>query len=197
MKKKMYRKNSEKYLERRKKLRRIGKEYFMKRILLLAIGLFCFSSILKGQDQESSFTMNVSSDTILMGNHFTLTYSLENLEGEFIAPDLSDFRVLSGPNVSSQFSSINGRVSQKSSYTYYLMPNDEGQSQIGEAKIVSSNDEIILEAVSIFVLENPEGIQELFGAPRMFQNQKNRMDTLTEAQKILQKKLKKGKKHKI
>ena len=33
--------------------------------------------------QDGTFAMNLSSDTVLIGNHITLKYSIENLEGEF------------------------------------------------------------------------------------------------------------------
>ena len=163
--------------------------------------LFIFTLLISanwcmGQD-DGSFTVQVSSDSVLMGNTLTLKYSLENMEGEFIAPDLSDFRVVSGPNVSSQFSSINGRVSQKSSYTYYLIPLSQGIASIGGAKVGFDNDWVQIDPIEIIVLDNPHGIEDNYGNPLSIRRGQMNRDTLTPKQKSLLEKLKKGKRRKI
>lgn len=156
-------------------------------------------SCLAGMAQENGqFTMEISSDTVLMDNRIMLRYSIENLEGEFEAPDLADFIVVSGPNVSSQFSSVNGRVSQKSSYSYYIVPRAEGIAHIGSAKLTGRDETITLEGRDIRVLSNPHGVMDQYGRPLNYSKTRGiEQDTMTAAQKILQQKLKKGKRHKI
>ena len=165
------------------------------RLSLLIITLLCSSFGFSQND--GTFTMDVSSDTVLLGNTFTLTYSIENLEGEFVPPDLSDFRVVHGPNVSSQFSSINGVVSRRSSYTYYLLPIEEGVGTIGSAKVGYDNEWAELEPVLIIIMDNPFGHENNFGSPLMKSQKQMKGDTLTEKQKLLLQKLKKGKRKKI
>lgn len=45
-------------------------------------------------------------------------------------PRLSEFRIVSGPNVSSQFQWVNGRSSSSKSFSYILVPEREGQFTI-------------------------------------------------------------------
>jgi len=52
-------------------------------------------------------------------------------------PDLSDFRVLSGPNESSTFQFINGRTSSSKTYTLVLQPRREGTLTIGPAELTA------------------------------------------------------------
>jgi hypothetical protein len=146
---------------------------------------------------DGSFTLELSSDTVLIGNTISISYNIENLEGEFVAPDLEDFRIVAGPNVSSQYSSFNGRVTQRSSHTYYLMPKDIGISTIGEAKILTGMEEIGLDAIRITVLDNPHGLEESFGRPLSRRQGVSNQDTLSQQQKTLLEKLKKGKRKKI
>ena len=168
----------------------------------MGLKLFLFTTILLiGADvvsqNDGSFTMDVSSDTVLMGNTFTLSYTIENLEGEFAPPDLSDFKIVHGPNVSSQFSSINGVVSRRSSYTYYLLPILEGVGMIGSASVGYDDTWTELEPVKITIVDNPFGQEGNYGSPFMKSQKQIKGDTLSEKQKLLLQKLKKGKRKKI
>ena len=158
---------------------------------------FCLMSFFLNAQSDGSFTLELSSDTVLMGNTISISYNIENLEGEFVAPDLEDFRIVAGPNVSSQYSSFNGRVTQRSSHTYYLMPKDIGISTIGEAKILTGMEEIGLDAIRITVLDNPHGLEESFGSPLSRRQGVSNQDSLSQEQKTLLEKLKKGKRKKI
>jgi hypothetical protein len=122
----------------------------------LSVIIFCVS-IVNGQS-DPKVTVSISSDSILMGNVFILKYSLENESGDFSAPNLDDFVVVSGPNTSSSFSIMNGKMSQSSSYTYYLSPKESGNYYInpGAFKIKDLTLETAL--IQIIVLPNPEGI---------------------------------------
>jgi len=164
----------------------------MKKSVLI---LFMFYSACLIAQQEGSFTMTISSDTVLMGNTIQLSYSVENLEGQFIAPDLSDFRVVSGPNVSSQFSSVNGKVTQSSSYSYHLLPLSPGVATIGSAEL-KSNESVSLDGANIAVLDNPHGLEQQYGQPFKSIHQIER-DSLSENQIEILKKLKSGKRRKI
>lgn len=165
--------------------------------IFIIITFWLTSLIALSGQVDGSFTMELSSDTVLMGNTIALSYNIEKIVGEFVAPDLSDFRIVAGPNVSSQYSAFNGKVSQKSSHTYYLMPLELGIGNIGMAKIGSNEKWVELDPVNVTVLENPHGLEESFGSPLTRRSAIPNQDTLSQKQKILLEKLKKGKKKKI
>lgn len=106
-----------------------------------------------------SLNVSVSNDTVLLGNQIRLTYDLENLDAEIQNPYLENCRVM-GPSVSSQYQNINGEVSQKKSYTYFLTPLTDGQLIIEGITIESGEDTINSDPIEITVLPNPDGIIE-------------------------------------
>lgn len=62
------------------------------------------------------------------GASFTINYQMENLgQGNFIPPDLSDFRVLSGPNQYQSYQFINGKQTSSLRYSYTLSPKKIGK----------------------------------------------------------------------
>ncbi|NNE25549.1 MAG: hypothetical protein HKN09_01780 [Saprospiraceae bacterium] len=105
-----------------------------------------------------SFSAEVSSDSILLGNYIELRFKIENLEGEFEVPDLSDFMLLAGPNMSSSFQLLNGEMSSSKTYSYYIQPNDLGEYFIGPAYIVTGDKTYETKPVKISVYPNPQNI---------------------------------------
>jgi BatD DUF11 like domain len=110
----------------------------------------CFFTIVSGQ--EGSLSVKVDKDTVFQDESITVEFLLDNVSGNFTAPDFSGFRIISGPNKSSSFSMINGVVSQKMSYTYMILPQATGKQQIGEAMVVNDGDKLITDPVSVYVL---------------------------------------------
>ena len=109
--------------------------------------------------QEASFTMEVSNDTVLSGNYFIVKYKISNIEGEFTAPDFSDFELTGGPMSNSMFTMVNGKTSRESSYTYYLRPIKNGKSTIGKAKLIIGDEILYTDEIDIMILDNPENIR--------------------------------------
>jgi acetate kinase len=103
--------------------------------------------------QSGSLTVKVDKDTMYQDEVIKVEFLLDNLTGNFKAPDFIGFRVVSGPNTSSSFSMINGEVSQKKSYTYLLMPQTKGHQVIGEAYVQNDTGMITSDAVDIYVLD--------------------------------------------
>ncbi len=93
--------------------------------------------------QEARLTVEVSSDSILIGNYFELKFTIENADGNFEAPELYEFDLLGGPNVSSSFQFVNGKSSQKTAYTYYFKPRVIGVFTILPAYL--NMEEVVLE----------------------------------------------------
>ena len=132
----------------------------MKSSISLLLFLLGFCLHLQAQD-DTRFTVEVSTDSILFGNYFKVTFSLENAKGgEFSAPDFSEFHVVSGPNRASSMSIINGEVTQSISYSYYLEPKDVGNFYIAPASIDLGDRLLETQAVEIMVVPNPEGIKQ-------------------------------------
>jgi archaellum component FlaG (FlaF/FlaG flagellin family) len=86
--------------------------------------------------QAPTFTAQVSSNQVSIDEQFQVSFSLNGSGKNFQAPALNDFTVLSGPNQSSSVQIVNGSMSQSISYTYYLMPKNQGTFTIGSASIV-------------------------------------------------------------
>jgi len=121
--------------------------------------------------QEAKFTVTVSNDSVLLGNYIEVTFSLENaVMEEFQAPVFEGFRIISGPNQSSSFSMMNGKVTQSASYSYYLEPKDIGNYYIAPAFVITEESTLETAPIEILVAPNPDGIiqnpqskQDVFG----------------------------------
>ncbi len=110
--------------------------------------------------QEIVFKVEVSSDSVLMGNTFEVRFTIENAGGDFKAPDFDGFDIVSGPNTSSSFSMVNGNVTQKASYAYRLRPAREGKLYIQPASFKTKNNTLETEPLIVFVHPNPGGVIE-------------------------------------
>jgi len=125
---------------------------------------FSFVINLAFAQQEASFSIEVSSDSVLLGNYFEVKFILENGSGtQFEPPSFDGFLLVGGPNQSSSFSMVNGKISQSMAYSYYLEPQDIGNYYI-EAAYVKVGAKI-LETMPkmILVVANPD---EVYQSPK-------------------------------
>ncbi len=123
--------------------------------------LICFSIASLLQAQTKSFSVEVSRDTVLLGNQIKAVFTLKNCDGKFEAPDFKDFNILSGPNTSTSMYSVNGETTSSSTYTYFLKPKKIGEFFIANAYLINKGDEsknMETSPMKIVVLDNPEGI---------------------------------------
>ncbi|MDX1476517.1 MAG: BatD family protein [Saprospiraceae bacterium] len=128
----------------------------MKKIICIGCALF-FTGIVSAQTPK--FTVEVSSDTILLGNYFELKFTIENgSNARFDPPDLSSFRLIGGPNTSTSMSIINGEVSQSASYTYYLEPPDLGIYTVPPAYVTIGESVLETPPIDLTVSPNPDGV---------------------------------------
>lgn len=114
------------------------------------------------QERPVKFTVEVSTDSILMGNYFEVRFVLENANGnDFEAPDFSDhFNVVGGPNFSSSFSMVNGGMTQSQTITYYLEPKDIGAWYILPASVNTGEKILETAPLEVLVVPNPDGIKQ-------------------------------------
>ena len=130
-----------------------------KYLLIFAIG-FLGLAVQAGAQEEATFTLEVSSDSVLLGNRLAVRFTLEHAGGEaFTPPEFEGFEV-SGPHVSSSMSIVNGEVSQQLAYTYYLRPLEIGNYYIEPASIIVEDAVLETVAFEVMVLPNPDGIVE-------------------------------------
>lgn len=123
-------------------------------LLILALSGFAMKA------EDAVIKVEVSTDSVLMGNYFEVKFTVENAVGKFTPPDFSDFDIVGGPNQSSSFSMINGVVSRSASYTYYLQPREEGLFYIDVASVETDDKFLETPPVEILVVPNPDGILE-------------------------------------
>ena len=127
--------------------------------LLFTISISCIVSLAFAQ-QDALFKVEVSSDSVLLGNYFEVKFILINQSGtQFQPPSFEGFNVVGGPNQSSSFSMVNGKVSQSMSYSYYLEAQDIGFIFIDPASVKVGNEVLETDPLKILVLDNPDGIK--------------------------------------
>ncbi|MDT8392517.1 MAG: BatD family protein [Bacteroidales bacterium] len=126
----------------------------MKRLLLSAIMMIL---IIPGfAAGEVQFTASARK-LVSVGDRFQLTYTANVSGGKFKAPSIENFRVLSGPNISTSqsYQVINGRMTQSVSvsYVYYLQAYAEGTFKIPPAGLDHEGKEYQSNAVEIKVIQ--------------------------------------------
>jgi hypothetical protein len=85
--------------------------------------------------QKVEFVARASSQKVVMGDYFQITYSLKNAEGRnFKAPKFKDFDV-QGPSTGFKQYNINGKISSEQNFIYNLIPRKVGRFTIPAAEI--------------------------------------------------------------
>ncbi|NQX99401.1 MAG: BatD family protein, partial [Flavobacteriales bacterium] len=115
-------------------------------LALLAILLLNFSYA-----QDVSFTAGASHKVVKTGDRFKIQFTANAEVSNFKAPKLNNFRVLSGPNQSTQMSWVNGKTTSSISYSYILMAIKEGDFTIGPAVAVANGVAIKTNSLKIKV----------------------------------------------
>lgn len=82
---------------------------------------------------QVQFVAKTSHTGVKTGDRFQIQFTANATMDEFEAPSLGNFRVLSGPNQSTNMSWVNGKTSHSISYSYVLMAIKEGEFKIGSA----------------------------------------------------------------
>ncbi len=113
------------------------------------------------QDKPIRFTVEVSTDSILMDNYFEVKFILENANGKnFEAPQFDNFNIVSGPNFSSSYSMANGEITQSMTITYYLEPKEVGAFYILPASVETGGKTLETSPLRVLVVPNPDGIKQ-------------------------------------
>ena len=118
--------------------------------------------------QQQEFRVELSSDSVLLGNYVEVSFVLLNIQGDFQVPEFEGMKLVGGPNQSSSMSSINGDVKKQMNYSYFLEPVEVGEYYIPPATLSSNSKVWETEPIKLYVLDNPEGIIEKPSQSRQF-----------------------------
>ncbi len=121
----------------------------MKAIFLIAAFFY-----LTLADAQPTIKVDVSADTIRVGETVEVTYTIENGDGNFTMPDMKGLPVISGPNSSSSFMYANGKMTSSQSYAVTLMGLEAGKLLIPETAYKTGKDTLSIKAVEVIVLDN-------------------------------------------
>lgn len=86
-----------------------------------------------------------------VGENFRISWELNANGSDFVAPEITDFQVLGGPNQSTSMQFINGSMSQSISFSYIVRGPKEGTFEIGPARIKAGGQVIQSNALTIKV----------------------------------------------
>jgi len=129
----------------------------MKNILLL----ICVQLSLNLLAQEEAFSVQISSDSILLGNSFEVKFTATNVKmTDFDAPNFADFDLVGGPNQSTSMSMMNGETSSTTSFSYILQAREVGTFFITPASANIEGEMRETQPIEINVLPNPDGIRQ-------------------------------------
>jgi len=133
----------------------------MKKISL-ALTFFVLVLHLAHAQKQVRFVAEASTDSVLMGHYFELSFLLENGNARnFSLPELDpSMEIVSGPNTSSSFSMVNGESSQKMRYSLVIRPAQEGTFTIPPASAEVEGKKMETAPIQIYVGPNPEGIPQ-------------------------------------
>lgn len=139
----------------------------MRKYLILGLLLLGFTAAFA--DDEFSFVAEAP-ESVVQGQHFKVTYSMNKEGKDFLAPDMSAFNVLMGPSQSRSQSVqiINGSVSRNTSitYTYVLSAMDAGSYTLAPAEITVKGKKYSSNSIKIEVVpeEDLSGSQQSQGS---------------------------------
>lgn len=119
--------------------RRFG--YTVLFVLLAVIGAFA---------QTAKLTATAPAE-VGVGENFRLSWELNASGSDFVAPEITDFQVLGGPNQSTSMQFINGSMSQSLTFSYIVRGMKEGTFEIGPARIKVNGQVIQSNALTIKV----------------------------------------------
>jgi hypothetical protein len=128
-------------------------QYFtMKKLSLIFIYFYAVCSLFA--QKEATFKMQISSDTVGLEGTLEVQFILENAKmKKWMPPSFEGFEV-QGPSTSNMMSMVNGDVTQKTIYTYYLIPRETGTYKIGKATANTEGGDMTTEETNVVVLKD-------------------------------------------
>ena len=104
-------------------------------ILLFLAMVFLSGTMIHAQEDEVTFTMNLSKETLGINERLRVDFTMNKDGDNFTPPAFENFKVVMGPSQSISSSWINGKRSFSKTYTYILLPTARGNFAIQQATI--------------------------------------------------------------
>ena len=104
--------------------------------------------------QEIKFIGSLSKKKVSINEPFQLTYTINLKANGFVGPDLSSFRIFNGPNQSFSYSSSNGSITERLTYSYTLIGVKAGKYKINPASIGIGNGKLKSNYLEVEVTNN-------------------------------------------
>jgi hypothetical protein len=120
----------------------------MKKRIGLIIGLLLCTTLLFAQGK---FVATASKTNVGVGEQFEVDFTMNGGGTHFSPPDFHDFDVLSGPNMESSFTSVNGVSTMSIGYGFILAAKKEGTFTIDEAAVVLNGHTLTTSPIKIKV----------------------------------------------
>lgn len=126
-------------------------------LMVLLIGLGPGAARGEAAEGEASFRADVDATRVGLDDQVRLTITIEgrffNLKGEISMPQLENLRLIAAPSLSTQFSLVNGSMSQARSYVYVLQPVRVGTARIGASRATIDDRERATEPITLEVVQ--------------------------------------------
>ena len=119
------------------------KYYILSLLILLSAGVF----------GQAKFIGTASKTTVGTGEQFEVSYTINTNADDFTPPNVTGLHILSGPNVSNSFESVNGQSSQSTTISYIIMAIKEGNFTIGPASVVANGTKLTSNSIQIRVVK--------------------------------------------
>ncbi len=108
----------------------------MKKIFYILLSLFLTANI----QAQVNFTTKVSKTRLSTDERLRVSFEMTSNSGNFspsnfVPPSFDGFQKVMGPSQSQEYSYINGQVSVKLAYVYFLQPLNPGTYTIGSARV--------------------------------------------------------------
>jgi hypothetical protein len=140
------------------------RKYSILLLLLLQVSLLFAADI--------KFTASVSKTEVGTTEQFEVTFTVNANGDRFTPPSFNGFLVVSGPNVSTSMSVINGNASSSMAYSYDLIAVKEGTYTIGPATIMVNGKKLSTNPIKIKAVKG-QAVQQNNNAAAQSQNGPN------------------------
>jgi hypothetical protein len=118
--------------------------------------LFALLGVLLSIDVVAQKLTASAPSQVQVGQRFRVTWELNTNGSNFTAPEITEFRVLGGPNQSTNMQYINGSMSQSVSYSYVLQAVKEGSFEIGPASMKANGSVVSSNSLTINVVKGQQ-----------------------------------------
>lgn len=125
-------------------------------ILRLTYLVVLLGSLLQASQSFAQKLVASGPSQVQVGQRFRVTWELNSNGSNFTAPEITDFRVLGGPNQSTSMQYINGSMTQSISFSYVLEAREEGEFTIGPAKITANGNALSSNELKIRVVKGQQ-----------------------------------------